>query len=192
MAELGTVFVDVEGNFDGMKQKSKSKFSTFGKVAVGAFAGAFVGKQIFNFGADAFKQAEEYGSLVAGVANLVKNQAESLGAAATLSTEHIVAQADALQDLTGFSNEQLLVAQQQLATFTNIQNAGDGAAATFDRATLAIADMVASGALTDFNAGAIQMGKALNDPIKGVTALAKAGVGFTEEQKEMYGITQYK
>ncbi len=190
MAELGTVFVDVEGKFDGMEKKSKSKFSAFGKVAVGAFAAAFIGKQIFDFGKDAFKQAEEYGSLVAGVGNLVENQAKSLGSAATLSTEGIVAMADSLQDLTGFSNEQILTGAQQLATFTNIQNAGEGASAVFDRATMAIADMVASGALTDFNAGAIGMGKALNDPIKGVTALAKAGVAFTEEQKEQIQVLQ--
>jgi hypothetical protein len=31
---------------------------------------------------------------------------------------------------------------------------------------------------------AIQLGKALNDPIKGVTALQRVGVSFTQSQKD--------
>jgi phage-related minor tail protein len=37
---------------------------------------------------------------------------------------------------------------------------------------------------TDASGSAIQLGKALNDPIKGVAALQKVGVSFTESQKE--------
>jgi hypothetical protein len=36
----------------------------------------------------------------------------------------------------------------------------------------------------DMSASAIQLGKALNDPIKGVTALQKVGVSFTQSQKD--------
>src|SRR5262245_66611796 len=35
----------------------------------------------------------------------------------------------------------------------------------------------------DGKASAIQLGKALNDPIKGVTALQRVGVSFTKSQK---------
>ena len=38
---------------------------------------------------------------------------------------------------------------------------------------------------TDAESAAIQMGKALNDPILGISALGRAGVQFTESQKEM-------
>jgi hypothetical protein len=31
---------------------------------------------------------------------------------------------------------------------------------------------------------AVQLGKALNDPIKGIAALAKSGVTFTEQEKD--------
>ncbi len=31
----------------------------------------------------------------------------------------------------------------------------------------------------------VQLGKALNDPIKGVTALNKSGVTFSDQQKDM-------
>jgi uncharacterized phage infection (PIP) family protein YhgE len=36
----------------------------------------------------------------------------------------------------------------------------------------------------DAKQGAIQLGKALNDPIKGITALSRVGVSFTEDQKK--------
>jgi phage-related protein len=37
----------------------------------------------------------------------------------------------------------------------------------------------------DLSSSAIQLGKALNDPINGITALSRVGVSFTEEQKEL-------
>jgi phage-related minor tail protein len=53
----------------------------------------------------------------------------------------------------------------------------------FDQATGIITDMsVALG--QDTSSSAIQLGKALNDPIKGVTALQRVGVSFTASQKE--------
>jgi len=68
--------------------------------------------------------------------------------------------------------------QGVLLTFTQIK--GD----QFDAATVAILDM--SQALgKDLQASALQVGKALNDPVKGMAALAESGIQFTEAQKEM-------
>jgi hypothetical protein len=53
----------------------------------------------------------------------------------------------------------------------------------FDRATKAAFDMAAV-LKTDARGSAVQLGKALENPIKGVTALAKAGTTFTDQQKE--------
>jgi hypothetical protein len=38
---------------------------------------------------------------------------------------------------------------------------------------------------------ATQLGKALQDPIKGITALNRAGITFTEDQKELINIFVY-
>jgi phage-related protein len=38
---------------------------------------------------------------------------------------------------------------------------------------------------TDLQSSTLQLGKALNDPIRGITALSRAGVQFTAEQQEM-------
>ena len=60
--------------------------------------------------------------------------------------------------------------------------AGDGAQ-VFDRATAAAADLSAAG-FGSMDGAAKMLGKALNDPEAGLTALGRAGVTFTDQQKE--------
>lgn len=103
---------------------------------------------------------------------------KSTGSAAGQSVEALNAHAEALQKVTTFSDEAIGSAQALLLTFTNIR--GD----TFKEATEAVLDM--STALgQDLSTSALQLGKALNDPIKGVTALGRAGVQFSEAQKAL-------
>jgi phage-related protein len=54
----------------------------------------------------------------------------------------------------------------------------------FDRATMAAVDMAAAG-FGEAESNAVQLGKALNDPIKGITALTRSGITFTEQEKEL-------
>ncbi len=65
-----------------------------------------------------------------------------------------------------------------LATFTNIKGEN------FGSATQSILDM--SQALgIDLDSAAMQVGKALNDPIAGLSALSRSGVQFTADQEAM-------
>jgi hypothetical protein len=88
--------------------------------------------------------------------------------------------ADALSSKSGlsrFSDEAVLSAENMLLTFTNIGRD------VFPEATQTVLDM--SQALgQDLSASSVQLGKALNDPIKGITALSRVGVTFTDQQKE--------
>jgi hypothetical protein len=103
---------------------------------------------------------------------------KATGEAAGYNLEQLKAMAGEMQDLTGVGDEVILNGMAMLATFKNV--AGDG----FKRATMAALDM--SQVLDqDLKTSVIQIGKALNDPILGMTALSKAGVQFTETQKEM-------
>ena len=70
--------------------------------------------------------------------------------------------------MTEFSDQAIIGAQAILSTFTEIR--GD----EFIKATEAVADMSALFG-TDLKGSAIQLGKALNDPIIGVSALAEVG-----------------
>lgn len=86
--------------------------------------------------------------------------------------------ANSLAKVSLFTDDAILGGENLLLTFTNI---GKDA---FPLATQTMLDM--SQALgQDLKSSATQLGKALQDPIKGVTALSKVGVNFTESQKEM-------
>lgn len=64
----------------------------------------------------------------------------------------------------------------------NLLTFGNVAGAQFDRAQQAALDM-AQRLGGEPQAAAIMLGKALNDPVKGITALTRVGVQFTEAQK---------
>jgi hypothetical protein len=103
---------------------------------------------------------------------------KSTGQAARLTVADLNKMAAALQFKTSFDDEAIGGAQAMLLTFTKIGNE------TFPRATEAVLDM--STALgTDLNSAALQVGKALNDPVQGITALSRAGVQFSESQKKI-------
>jgi hypothetical protein len=86
--------------------------------------------------------------------------------------------ASSLQQTTTFGDEAILNAQSLLLTFKQI--GGE----EFPRATKAILDM--SIAMDQgLKESTIQLGKALNDPITGLTALQRVGITFTDSQKDM-------
>jgi len=101
----------------------------------------------------------------------------STGGVAGQSVESLNAHAAALQKITTYGDDAVTAAQGLLLTFTNIR--GD----VFPQATEAVLN-VATAMNTDLKSASIQVGKALNDPIAGVTALARAGIQFTDAQKE--------
>jgi len=109
----------------------------------------------------------------------------STGEAAGYSAEQLDKQATALQNLTGIGDEAIIRAQTVLATFTQIGKE------TFPRATEAVLDLAsvlsddAIPAAGELKSAALQIGKALNDPVLGVTALGRAGIQFTQQQKGM-------
>lgn len=100
----------------------------------------------------------------------------STGKASGQTVASLNAMSASLQKVSTFGDEAIGTSQSLLLTFTKI--GGD----VFPRATQAIVDM-ATRMGTDLNSAAIQVGKALNDPILGVSALTRVGVQFSTEQK---------
>jgi hypothetical protein len=94
------------------------------------------------------------------------------------SREALNEHAAALQKVTAFGDDAVSGAQGLLLTFTKIR--GD----VFPKATTAVLDM-AQAMGTDLKSAALQVGKALNDPVLGVGALARAGVQFSQQQKNV-------
>ena len=85
--------------------------------------------------------------------------------------------ANSIQNSMGLAYTQVMEMQARLLTFTNVIGT------QFDAAIKISADMSAVLG-TDLNGAIIQVGKALNDPIQGLSALRRVGVSFNEQQKE--------
>lgn len=117
--------------------------------------------------------------MAAGVAQLTAG-IKSTGNAAHVSVKGMTDLASSIQGYSGQTDDSIVATEKLLLTFTNIKNSGPNK--IFDQATVAAADMAAKMG-GDASGSAIKLGKALNDPVKGMTALQKVGVQFTAGQK---------
>lgn len=104
---------------------------------------------------------------------------KSTGNAAGLTVKGMDDLAASIAGYSGQSYASIGKTEQVLQTFTNLRNVGPNK--IFDDATEAAANMAAKLG-GDASASAIQLGKALNDPVKGMVALRRVGVSFTQSQ----------
>lgn len=102
---------------------------------------------------------------------------KSTGQAAGRTAEQLQAQAAALQKVTTFSDDAVVAAQNLLLTFRRLRGE------EFDKTVELTLDL-ATAMGTDASSAALQLGKALDNPIAGLTALRRAGVSFSESQKD--------
>jgi hypothetical protein len=128
---------------------------------------------IAAFGAIATKNAVDSAKAIAQVEAAV----QSTGGAAGRSVAQLEEMAAGLQRISLYDDDQILKeVTANLLTFTNVTGT------EFDKAQVAILNL-STRLGTDLTSASVQVGKALNDPIKGVKALGRAGVQFTAEQK---------
>jgi phage-related protein len=99
------------------------------------------------------------------------------------ATDRVSAYAESLEKTVAVDADVIKATQTKLATFSNLTKTVGKAGGAFDRATKAALDMAAAG-FGSAEGNAVQLGKALQDPIKGIAALAKSGVTFTEQEKD--------
>ncbi len=106
----------------------------------------------------------------------LEQRIRTTGGVAGRSAEQIRDLAASLQETTTFGNEATIEMANLLLTFTNIRTE------VLDQAIPAVQD-VATAMGTDLRSAALQVGKALNDPISGLGGLSRAGIQFTADQK---------
>jgi small-conductance mechanosensitive channel len=105
------------------------------------------------------------------------------GAETEKVNDRLFAYANATARATGIDQNSIKATQAKLLTFGALAKSADELNGAFDRATTAAIDLASAG-FGDAESNAVQLGKALQDPIKGIAALAKSGVSFTEQEKE--------
>jgi hypothetical protein len=181
----GSINIPVVSKFDptGIKQ-AQNALGGFGKslLSVGALvAGAFAIRGIANFAMEsviAAERAQQFNDILAQVAKTTG----VLGSGVDAATDRMIKFADSHELVIGVEAELIKEAQAVLLSFKAVGASADETGGNFDRATKAAFDMAAV-LKTDARGSAVQLGKALENPIKGVTALAKAGTTFTDQQR---------
>ncbi len=102
---------------------------------------------------------------------------KSTGGAAGMTAKQVEDMAGGFAKTTLFGGDAIKTGDAMLLTFTNI---GKDVLPGATDAMLNMAQKMG----TDPVASAVQLGKALNDPSKGLTALTRVGVTFTDQQKK--------
>lgn len=151
----------------GFKKQAGSALDTLGKIG-GVVAGfAVVGAAIGGM-VDAAREA-------IAVNKDLEATILSTGGVAGVTGDMARKYAEDLSMVTNFQDDAILSGEAMLLTFTKIGKD------VFPLATETMLNMAQKFGSVD--AAAIQLGKALNDPIKGVGGLTKAGIQFSALQK---------
>lgn len=175
---VGEAFVTVRPDTRGFAGEAEAGIGAPMRRLVGAIAAMFVAARVKEWISGWIAEAQEATKVEAQTGAVIK----STGGAAQVTAGHVGAYAEKLASLTGIDDEVIQKGQNMLLTFTNIRNEVGAGNNVFDQATQTMLDM--SAALgQDASASAMQLGKALNDPINGVTALRRVGVQLTDQQK---------
>jgi hypothetical protein len=160
---------------DASAAQAESGFSKVGK----AIAGVAVASSVVSFGKGAFDAAIESQKIAAQTEAVIK----SMGLSSTVTAGQIGDLAGSLSKKNGVDDEAIQTGQNLLLTFGDLAKTAGQSGGAFERASQVMVDMGAAMG-TDASASAIQLGKALNDPTAGLSALSRVGVSFTDQQKE--------
>ena len=176
MTEELKIIITVKDNSGPAFQKFGENARRIGTVALGALAVGLAGATAgFIKLGQAISEATDLAVIQRQAEQQLDAVIKSTGGAAGVTADEIKEMASSLQTLTNTGDEAIIGGQNLLLTFTNI---GED---VFPQATETMLNM--SAALgQDLKSSALQLGKALNDPIIGVGALREVGVSFTESQ----------
>jgi hypothetical protein len=159
----------------GKSAKRLAKIGAAAFAAVGAGA-VVMGKKLLDAG-------ERAATSNARIEQITKSMGQFEGATDQVS-DRLVTLAEKTAKLVGVDQNLIKEGQALLLTFKSVSADANKVGGVFDRATKAAIDLAAAG-FGSVTTNSIQLGKALEDPIKGLAALGKSGVTFTAEQKEL-------
>jgi cell wall-associated NlpC family hydrolase len=159
----------------------RTVFRGFGPQLAAAFGGAAI--------VGAIKSVTDEARESAKVGRQTQAVLKATGGVANVSAKDVDRLASSLMRTVAVDDEIIATGANMLLTFKNVRNEVGKGNNIFDQATAAAVDMTAAmnaGAVTQegLQASTIRLGKALNDPLKGMTALQRVGVTFTQGQKD--------
>lgn len=149
----------------GFVKSAMDGFAKFGQAVTGV-------RSAFELLLGPMQEAQEAALAERKLAQVFKSTANAAG----IAKDEVMAYASERQKLTSFDADDTVNAAAILGSFTNIKGN------VFTQALTSAQDLSAFMG-QDLQTSIMQIGKALNDPAKGVSALAKSGIQFSESQK---------
>jgi hypothetical protein len=185
-----SILADIAGLSKGLNKGSSevqgfgSKMADFGKKAAAAFAVAGIAAAAFavKFAKDAIVAGEAAATANSRIEQINKSMnlfGESTGEVSAALIDY----AEKTARATGVDTNSIKATQAKLLTFKELAATANELGGNFERATKAAIDLGAAGFGTA-ELNAVALGKALNDPIKGISALSRNGITFTETEKD--------
>ena len=173
--EIDNVRKKMKGIEDDAGKTSSKISAAFAKAGPAIAAGfAVAGAAAVKFFKDSIDIAMDVERQMGQISAILK----STGYAAGQTADDIDEMSRRIALSTLASTKEIRDAAQVLLTFKSV--AGDA----FERTLVAAQDMAAVLG-TSATSAALQLGKALEEPVTGLTALRRAGISFTESEKEM-------
>ncbi len=170
LSNVGQAAKETQSGFGGMLQSALATAGGFALFNVGAKAVGFLKDQVVG----SLDAAMKHQQVMSQTAQAVK----STGGAAGMTAQAIQGLAESLSKTTTFSEDTVQSGENLLLTFTGIGKD------VFPQTTKTMLDMAQAMGM-DTKSAAMQLGKALNDPAQGLSALSREGVTFSDKQKEM-------
>jgi hypothetical protein len=193
--EAGTVYVPVRPDMTGFGTSLSSQSSSIFRTAGGALstlsktliaipmAGAVVGAigGVVSTLGEWTTAAEE----AQAVTRALGTRLAEMGAKGRPSVAVIENMNTELALMSGIDDELITKGTTLLATFGNIRDEVGQNNDIFTQANELMVDYAAQFTSGNMESAATQLGKALDNPIKGMSALARVGVSFTDKQTKM-------
>ena len=185
-----SLLADVAGLSKGLNQGTNevqgfgSKMANFGKKAAAAFAVAGIAAAAFavKFAKDAIVAGEAAATANARIEQINKSMG-LFGESTNEVNKALIDYAEKTARATGVDTNSIKATQAKLLTFKELAATANEIGGNFERSTKAAIDLGAAGFGTA-ELNAVALGKALNDPIKGISALSRNGITFTESEKD--------
>ena len=147
---------------------------------IGATIGAaFAVDKVTDFFKDSISEAKKANLIGAQTSAVIKSTGDVSG----VTKEQVDELSKSIEAKTGIDHLQIQAGENVLLSFQNVRNEAGKGNDVFDQATKSAADLATARGMSLPAANKL-LGKSLNDPIKGMAALAKVGVSFTAAQKE--------
>ena len=184
MARVGNIYVDLiartaqfssdmrraTNSFDRSMRKMQRSVRRLGSALGLSFGALGVGMMIRKIINLTTEQEKATNQMMAAL--------RSTGGVAGLTADEIAKLSDKIQGMTTYGNEAVEAMAAILLTFKNIKKEN------FARSLQDIVDMSARMG-TDLKSSALQVGKALNDPVRGLSMLNRVGIQFDATQTQM-------